>query len=77
MKYNSKKSNVITFGKKTENMDNVFTYKLGDDPLNRVGVVKYFRILLSSDLKCNIKCIQRVNQVHTRKCPRKCENSCI
>jgi len=44
MKFNSKK---------TENMENVFTYKLGDDPLNRVGVVKYLGILLSADLKWN------------------------
>jgi len=53
MKFNSKKSNVITFGKKTENMENVFTYKLEGDPLNRVGVVKYLGILLSADLKWN------------------------
>jgi len=47
MNFNSKKSNVITFGKKTENMENIFTYKLGEDPLNRVG------ILLLADLKWN------------------------
>jgi len=51
MQFNSKKGNVITFGKKTENMENIFTYKLGEDPLNRVGVVKYLGILLSADLK--------------------------
>jgi len=51
MQFNSKKGNVMTFGKKTENMENIFTYKLGEDPLNRVGVVKYLGILLSADLK--------------------------
>jgi len=51
MKFNSKKSNVITFGKNTENTENIFTYELGDDPLNRIGVVKYLGILLSAGLK--------------------------
>jgi len=53
MKFNSKKSNVTTFGKKTEHMENVFTYKFGDDTLSRVRVVKYLGILLSADLKWN------------------------
>jgi len=51
MKFNSKKTNAITLSKKTGNIDNVFTYTLEDDPLNKVGVVEYLRILPSAGLK--------------------------